>query len=402
LLRGQSPQVVVVSDDLTGAVAAAGESSRAGATTEITFWDRMPSRSSADALVVDTNSRLLSPNEAAERIRTVTRYAVHAFGQHAMMYKRVDSLLRGNTQAEMRAWADVLQRPVVVAPCAPSYGITTEDGNQKLWGEPIEVTGNGADGTHVQPCQLIESELMSLHTLTSPTFDVRLEAAVSAGRNILVDSASLADLRRVAAGIHKLDGGRDVGVAGSYGLLGAWLETALQRESPGALIVATSYRAATRRQIDLLAEGSATVVIDATGNSDRVIAEAITGLRSGKNVALITVPQSGGLGAPRPEIAVTTAHIAARVLAEVNPAGLVLLGGEVSSALIRLLGPTLLSVVSEPWPATPVTRLHGGPFDGLLAVIQSGSQGEPTRTIHAIDVLASLGARRTDSQTGGF
>ena len=403
MIQREVPVVVVLSDDLTGAVAAASESARAGASTEVVSWDRLPEASKAQALVIDTNSRLLGSAEAADRVRTVAIAAMRTFGPSPVMYKRLDSLLRGNTFAEIEAWQQEVRRPIIMAAAAPSYAVTTVDGCQHVGGELMTLDANGPDGTPMHPRQLLAAELISLQTLRKDDFTSRLSAAILEGRNVTVDSESLSDLSRVAVGVRAIQRtGRNVGLAGSYGLLGAWFEVALTRTRPGALVVATSYRAATRRQIEVIAESLDTLVLDATRNEDEIVfTEAVAGLNSGKNVALITTQEGAPAVEPRQDVALHTAAIAARVLAEVTPTGLVLLGGEVSSALMRLLAPTGLSVAAEPWPATPIMRLHGGRHDGLLAVIQSGSQGDATRTLHAMEVLAAVDDGRLARPTGG-
>lgn len=402
VIQEQLPKAVVLSDDLTGAVAAAGEAARAGARTEIVHWDCIPSLSNAHALIVDTNSRLLNQAEAAERVRACTVAALYSFGPGTLMYKRVDSLLRGNTHAEMTAWHDVVQRPVVLAAAAPSYGITTRSGRQEVNGMQLDLTDAVGEESSAHPYQLLDSEVLSLQALRSESFPVRLAANMSAGRSVVVDSESLNDLNLVATGIRKVQrDGTDLALAGSYGLLGAWFETELERERPGVLVVATSYREATRQQIEVIAQGLHTIVLDATRGADGVVDEAVKGLRAGMNVALTTMRDRSGLASPNAAVAVNTAQTAARILADVTPTGLVLLGGEVSSALIRLLKPQRLSVLGEPWPATPITRIEGGNHDGMLAIIQSGSQGDAMRTLHAIELLASDDRRRTNTSTGG-
>lgn len=393
---------MVLSDDLTGAVAAAGESTRAGARTEIVQWDRIPRLSDAHALIVDTNSRLLNLTEAAERVRACTLLALERFGPGPLMYKRVDSLLRGNTRAEVVAWRDVLRRAVVLAAAAPSYGITTEQGLQQINGRRLDLAHGVEEGNFAHPYQLLDSEVLSLQVLRSGSFPKRLATSTSAGRDVVVDTESIGDLNVVATGIRAAQrGGLDLALVGSYGLLGAWLEAGLERQKPGALVIATSYRETTRQQLDVLAQDLHTIILDAVGDADGVVDEAVSGLCAGMNVVLTTVGGRSALASPRAAVAINTARIAIRILAGATPTGLVLLGGEISSALIRLLEPQRLSVVSEPWPATPIVRVEGGAHDGMLAIIQSGSQGDAMRTLHAIELLAAAGRCRNDRPTGG-
>jgi len=46
-----------------------------------------------------------------------------------------------------------------------------------------------------------------------------------------------------------------------------------------------------------------------------------------------------------------------------------------------------VDIVCEPWPATPLVRLAGGPADGLPAIVKSGARGDARWLVHAVDLL---------------
>jgi len=95
--------LVIIADDLTGA----GDSATLfaeRATTGITLdaaapWPDLP------VLAVDTDSRYRIPTEAAGRVAAA---AERARGLGARVYKKIDSLLRGNVAAEVAAAARAL------------------------------------------------------------------------------------------------------------------------------------------------------------------------------------------------------------------------------------------------------------------------------------------------------
>jgi uncharacterized protein YgbK (DUF1537 family) len=390
------PLVVVLSDDLTGAVAAAGEARRAGGTGEVTAWDAVPRTTEAQVLVVDTNSRLLPADEARRRVRDQVQLALERFGD-AVMYKRIDTLLRGNTGEEVRAWREAVGVPAVLVPAAPACGIATRGGRQLRRGAPIEVSPAAPDASRTQPRGLLAAIPFGLGDVKAATFRRRLQEALRQGKDVLLDASDEADIWQIAQGAAREHAaGTQFGLVGSYGFLGAWIEARLAPAPPragGALVVASSYQPSTLRQMEALARRPAAVVVDGTSGEPMDLRRAVEGLRDGRDVAIVTA-RGGAPAEPRAAAAHTAAAMAGEVLRQATPTGLVLLGGEVSSALVRLLAPRRLAVACEPWPATPVMRLEGGPHDGLLAVIQSGSQGEPARTLHAIDLLAALGTER--------
>ncbi|GAB3279675.1 hypothetical protein GCM10027449_20230 [Sinomonas notoginsengisoli] len=391
-----SPSVVVLSDDMTGAVAAAGEARRAGSTAEVTSWDAVPEVTGAQVLVVDTNSRLLPPDEARRRVRDQIQQARERFGD-AVMYKRIDTLLRGNTADEVRAWREAIAVPAVLVPAAPACGITTRGGHQLHRGAPIEVSPAAQDAPRTQLQGLLAAMPLGIGDIKATTFRLRLQEALRQGKDVLLDASDEADITQIARGAAREHArGTQFGLLGSYGFLGAWIEARLAPAPPragGALVVASSYQPSTLRQVEALASRPTAVVVDGTSGEPKDLRRAIDGLRDGRDVAIVTAGR-GTPAKPSAAAAHTAATMAGQVLRQATPIGLVLLGGEVSSALLRLLAPRRLAVACEPWPATPVMRLEGGAHDGLLAVIQSGSQGEPTRTLHAIDLLAALGTER--------
>jgi len=112
------PSIVALSDDLTGAVALAGEARRRVHDVRVVSWDRAVRRSTGTrALVIDTCSRLIDEQIARSRVRDVLEVVAES---EATMYKRVDSYLRGPVAAELDAWTSVLRMPLLIAPAAPS------------------------------------------------------------------------------------------------------------------------------------------------------------------------------------------------------------------------------------------------------------------------------------------
>jgi uncharacterized protein YgbK (DUF1537 family) len=96
--------MLVVADDLSGAVEVAS-----------VLGARRIALGHADGDVIDLDTRGLPPDEAAQRIRAL---------RGRITFKKIDSLLRGNVQAEIEA----LSGEVIVAPALPVEGRTVRDG----------------------------------------------------------------------------------------------------------------------------------------------------------------------------------------------------------------------------------------------------------------------------------
>lgn len=133
----------VIADDLTGALDTALQFRKAGRQTIVStrpgVW---PSRGTVVA--VSTESRHVSAAKAAASVRD----AFHTLpcGTSARIYKKTDSLLRGNIGAELRALCDAAgSGPLVFAPAYPTGGRTTIDGIHRLEGVPVADAAPGRD-----------------------------------------------------------------------------------------------------------------------------------------------------------------------------------------------------------------------------------------------------------------
>src|SRR5271170_431732 len=92
--------LLVVADDLTGAADCGVACASHGLNTVVVTGDSA-GEIDADVLCVDANTRHLDPAKAAaETARLVRRYSRN---QTQMLFKKLDSTLRGNVAAELAA-----------------------------------------------------------------------------------------------------------------------------------------------------------------------------------------------------------------------------------------------------------------------------------------------------------
>jgi D-threonate/D-erythronate kinase len=97
-LRTKSPNpVIVIADDLSGAAELAGIAFARGCTAEV--QREFDPTSNAEVIAVDTDSRHLAPEAAAKQLEQVARAVIAA--KPAWIYKKVDSVLRGNVRVEV-------------------------------------------------------------------------------------------------------------------------------------------------------------------------------------------------------------------------------------------------------------------------------------------------------------
>lgn len=137
--------IVVIADDLSGAAELAGAAVRQGLSAEVqTTFDP---GTDAEVLCVDTDTRMLSPVLAAERVSEVARGVVAA--KPAWVFKKCDSVLRGSVLAEARALAAVTkQARILLAPANPSRERTISAGIYRIAGRPLHETAFAHDPLH--------------------------------------------------------------------------------------------------------------------------------------------------------------------------------------------------------------------------------------------------------------
>ena len=136
--RDAGPRVLVVADDLSGAADCAITWANWGLEAVVALDAGTAGGEAAQVLAVDTDSRRLAPQDAA----AVTQRAVerHAGPDCRVLYKKIDSTLRGNVGAEVAAAAGA-GRFAIVAPAFPAAGRTMQDGRVQVAGTPLEATG---------------------------------------------------------------------------------------------------------------------------------------------------------------------------------------------------------------------------------------------------------------------
>src|SRR3712207_2217190 len=121
-------RAAIIADDLTGAADTGVQLARAGYRAAVAFRGApVPPAEDLDAVALDTDSRAMPAGFAARRVLEATRAVRGA----ALVYKKLDSTLRGPLAAELAAALGASGRGrVVVAPAFPAAGRTTVDGVQ--------------------------------------------------------------------------------------------------------------------------------------------------------------------------------------------------------------------------------------------------------------------------------
>jgi uncharacterized protein YgbK (DUF1537 family) len=350
--------VTIIADDLTGA---ADTAIAFGAPAYVSLGGPLPA---ADIVAIDTDSRALSPQDAAERVYAAAREAYRQGTRH--LYKKIDSTLRGNVGAEITAaWRAARDSfghaSVVVAPAFPSMGRTVRGGRVFVHGVPLEKT------EHWQGGPSLPQMLAGLKTAT--IFDAENEAALAFIARIGVESISGAAVWAGSAGL-----ARHLPQA-----LG------LPRRKPASmpvgrgpvLVLVGSRSAVAREQAQVLAAtpGVASFSLDPVTLEADGVQQA---LNAGSDVVL-QLPQ-GAVDLQRaPLIAAAFGKIALRAP---GLGGLIATGGEIARSALVAMGARGLHLLGELEPGVPF-----GVAGALRVITKAGAFGTPETLRNALLAL---------------
>jgi D-threonate/D-erythronate kinase len=134
--------IAVIADDLTGAAELGGLGLRYGLDVEINT--KINPHSKADLLVIAGDSRSKNKKEAVEEMIEIT--AKVAQFKPKLIYKKVDSVLRGHVIAELTAQLKELKlKKALLVPANPGLGRTIRNGTYYLNDEPIHLSSFSKD-----------------------------------------------------------------------------------------------------------------------------------------------------------------------------------------------------------------------------------------------------------------
>jgi uncharacterized protein YgbK (DUF1537 family) len=179
----------VIADDLTGAAELGAIGWRHGLRSEIVRSGK-PSRK-MDLVCVDTDSRVCEPQEAGKRAAAAAKM-LRAAGAK-WIYKKVDSVLRGQVTAEIEAVMKQLKlERALLLPANPSLGRTIKRGEYFLRGRPLHKT----EFAHDPHFPRRSSQVLRLVKVPE-AFAMRVsngDRLLTAGTIVVGDAESTADL----------------------------------------------------------------------------------------------------------------------------------------------------------------------------------------------------------------
>ncbi|MEC9483681.1 MAG: four-carbon acid sugar kinase family protein [Halomonas sp.] len=189
--------VAIVADDLTGAMDAAAPFARRGMRTSVVIAlehlaDVIAQGHLPEVLAINTESRHLPADQAAKRVAEACERLL-TFAPR-LLFKKVDSTLRGNVVAECLAARRSSGRGLLVCPAVPAQGRTLRGGRVYVHDEPLSASDYGQDARSVPPVEplpiLFERQGLAISSLPADS--------VSDEADAIVDAVSEADLQLLA------------------------------------------------------------------------------------------------------------------------------------------------------------------------------------------------------------
>ena len=413
-------RLAVLADDLTGAADTGAAFAAAGLRSVVLLSPDEPVPAAAHVVVISSESRDLSPADAAEAIR---RCAVRiriwrGADSSVLVYVKVDSTMRGHPDVQLAVVRATLgEVRALVAPAFPAQGRTTVHGRQCVHGVPLEETMLGREiGT---------SDLATLFAPTAPERVVRLRQH-DLQRGVDHVAARLAEPHDDVVWIADAERDADLDIlanaafrsplrvlCGSAGLARALVRAHLRETGKAGvdvfagrgpsqgrgvpvLVVAGSRHAATTAQVEALQRDGAVVV-----HPERALLEhgdassaAPTATRVGEalsagQVVVITTTGLPELRADGRTLATRLASIVSRVFDGAPVGGLVLTGGDTASAVCDALGVRSLWLTGELEPGIAEATLIGGRANNLGVVTKAGGFGDADALRRAAAFLAA-------------
>ena len=397
----------VIADDLTGALDTALQFRKAGRQTIVsTRPGAWPLH--GEVVAVSTESRHVSASVAAKRVQDAFRTLPEEPPRR--VYKKTDSLLRGNIGAELRALSNAAgAEPLVFAPAFPAGGRTTIDGIHRLNGIPVARTSPGRDPlnpvreSHI-PTLLRESARLNVRSLPLAVVRGGREGLVAAlapddgsGIDIVVpDTETDDDLRAIATALRETPGARvsggSAGLAEHLALLGHGISEA-QPQPPSALVAAVVGTPSdhTHAQVErALTSGKARLArIETRSEIRSAVRQALSGrLRDRPAIFDTTLKSESPSVTERQRQLALVGELCAALAGAVTSLGLIVTGGDTARAALDGLQVDSIEVLHEVEWGVPAGLALRGASHVASVVTKGGTMGGPDALITAFQRLS--------------
>lgn len=400
---------VIIADDLTGSNDTGIQFLKAGfASSVILDPAALSSMEECGAVVVDTESRNIPASEASGILERIIPCLAPLKGKR-VIYKKVDSTLRGNIAAETAVLREGLHLPLTVfAPAYPRNKRTARDGLLLMDGVPVAETEMGRDSRKPVTTSSLAETLggsgtagvrpVSLAEIREFRIPDILRKAGGKG-SFSFDTETDEDLQLIVEGVTEAALPEDVLWVGSAGMA----EAMVASPCPVLLVMGSLSPKSALQARYVLSEQLAAPVRMNVGEllrdreaEESRLAEAVSRfLRERKHVLLVSSLEEEQIETGRRSgagelVSESLAAVVSRVLSSVRVGGMFITGGEVAIRVVCALGAGGTSLVEEVEPGIPLVCLIGGEYGGLPLVTKAGGFGEEETMAHCVAVLSAF------------
>ncbi len=388
----------ILADDLTGALDTGVQFREKGFATFVPLRSSHPFPD-APALVFNSESRHLSGDKAYERVRRICKKL-----NGRILYKKIDSTLRGNVGWEIEAMLDGLgYKKAILVPSYPAQGRTVENGILRVNGIPLHRTSFGKESKYPLSSSSIPDRLekgigedishIGRKVLSRIPTSLARRILQAEERIVLIDAKTSNDLRCIArAWILVKD---EVLACGSAGLAkeipvrsSPFTKKRLKFKSVGEpfLIVSGSRNQRTLDQLGRVIDRLCFPLVEpdlkrfthAKGSRQEIdrLSHHLFQLLEEYPGAILSTSFQGLLPNRKDSVSTNLGKVVANILSHRSLSGLILTGGDVAWKACHFLESSAMRVEGEVLPGIPLSSLTDGPFKGLRIITKSGGFGD--------------------------
>ena len=399
--------MIIVADDLTGANDSAIQFARCGFSTLVLTtlngsFNR-PLVENYEILSVNTDSRWMCEQQAYATVRSTLENSLFVNkSTETAYYKKIDSMLRGNTAVELDAMMDALgKRLAIVAPSFPENNRTVEHGMLKAGNQTIDALKLLAEGMH-RSVENIPLDVVRQGSRSIGKFILNHRAL---GTEVFVaDAIENIDLREVFESVASID--ESVLLSGSAGFAKqVAMNSPIRKPAAHNSFVAVSQHAGpsivlagtrnfeTAHQLRLASKSFGVPIVELPvqmileGEFEQAEQEVYRQVRhSSDHVSDLIIIAVSSMFANRTFklkdeeheivqadlIARSLGAIAKRLLHECGPCNFITTGGDTSMKVCAALEAIGIEPIEEICPGIPMGYLVGGCASGNIFVTKSG------------------------------
>lgn len=396
-VNNEGVQFCFIADDLTGAMDTGVGLAKAGLVAIIAFSTCATVES--EAVVVTTDSRAASAADAYRHVRSVGE----RFRDH-LIYKKIDSTLRGNIAAELQALLDATGvKHTIVCPAFPAIRRTVVKGHLFVDGIPVSETQFSRDpvspvkksdiGEVLRTGSGIETDYIDIRDVERGPEHIAQLVNSSKARATVIDATEDSHLRCIAEALALSE---EPWLPCGSGGLGAQIPLAYGHEPVGraippapkgpALLAVGSRNEVSIRQLQRLLDTLQSPLVRAEprefktrdGRTPRMnqLAHEIDGLLDAHDVVVLSSSLSQFSPQMRHAMAPVLGGIVSHLLESRTLAGLFLCGGDVARSVCGDNGIQALRILGDLQPGVIAGEAAGDNYEGMRVITKAGGFGD--------------------------